>query len=158
MSPWLHARRNHALEHATVAMLVERQKRRLRIAGLSDPLGFWILSQGSEGEVQHAVRQALARLQAGERYLALSELCGTSIVATALLTACAVSLASARRDGSFRRLFNATLAAAVVAPSTGLWAQRTFTVEPDIGDLWITGVRALGSVRGFTLVRISTAG
>jgi hypothetical protein len=158
MSPWLHARRNHALEHASVAMLVERQKRRLRIAGFSDPKGFWILSQGSEAEVQHAVRQALARLQAGERYLALSELCGTSILVTAFLTACAVSLASIRHDGGFRRLFNATLAAAIVAPSTGLWAQRTFTVEPNVGDLWIMGIRRFASVRGFTLVRISTAG
>ena len=157
MSPFLHARRNHALEQATVAMLMERKHRRLRVAGLSDPLGFSLVSPASEAEVRHAVAQALARLQAGESRLALSELCGTSILATALLTAASVSLAGSRRGGGFRRLFSATLVAAVVAPSAGLWAQRTFTVEPDVGDLWVRGVRAVASARGLTLVRVTTS-
>jgi hypothetical protein len=157
VNPFLRARRNHAIEHGTVAMLIERQRRRIRVAGLSDPKGFWLVSPASTGDVQHAVSQAITRLQAGERYLAMSELCGTSILATALLTTGAVGL-SALRGGGLRRFFHAALVAAIAAPSTGLWAQRTFTVEPDIGDLWIANVRSVATIRGFTLVRVSTSG
>ena len=157
MNPFLRARRNHALEHATVSTLIDRRRRRVKVAGLSDPGGFWLVCSAPAADVQQAVPQALARLQAGERYLALSELCGTSILATALLTTAAVSL-SALRGGGIRRVFNSVLLASIASPSAGLWAQRTFTVEPDVGDLWITNVRQVCALGRYSLVRVSTSG
>lgn len=82
--PWLRTRRNHALEHATLQVLAEKQPG-LRMAGHSDPDGFWLIGQLDIDQVREAADQALARLRGGEHMLAIHPHCGTNLVTTGLV-------------------------------------------------------------------------
>ncbi len=79
-------RRNHALEHATIAVMMEREPGR-RFNGFSNDDGFFVQGVRSLEEVDSAAREALRRLRAGEKKLAVHRNCGTTIVAANLLAA-----------------------------------------------------------------------
>lgn len=79
-------RRNHALEHATIVVMMEREPGR-RFNGFSDDDGFFVQGVRSMEEVDGAAREALRRLRAGEKKLAVHRNCGTTIVAANLLAA-----------------------------------------------------------------------
>ena len=70
-------RRNHALEHATLAIL--RQKgAHGALGGISGVSGFWIIGEIDPTLLQSAVEEALNRLRAGEKRLAISPNCGST--------------------------------------------------------------------------------
>src|ERR671929_259602 len=79
-------RRNHALEHATIVVMMEREPGR-KLNGFSTDEGFFVQGVRSTGEVDSAAREAIRRLRAGERKLAVHRNCGTTIVAANLLAA-----------------------------------------------------------------------
>jgi Domain of unknown function (DUF6391) len=79
-------RRNHALEHATIAVMMEREPGR-RLNGFSTDDGFFVQGVRSISEVESAAREAMRRLQNGEKRLAIHRNCGTTIVAANLLAA-----------------------------------------------------------------------
>ncbi len=79
-------RRNHALEHATIVVMMEREPGR-RFNGFSDDDGFFVQGVRSKDEVDSAAREAARRLRAGEKKLAVHRNCGTTIVAANLLAA-----------------------------------------------------------------------
>ena len=79
-------RRNHALEHATIVVMMEREPGR-RLNGFSTDEGFFVQGVRSTQEVESAAREALRRLQGGEKRLAIHRNCGTTIVAANLLAA-----------------------------------------------------------------------
>jgi hypothetical protein len=79
-------RRNHALEHATIAVMMEKEPAR-KFNGFSTDEGFFVQGVRSIGEVDSAAREALRRLRAGEKKLAVHRNCGTTIVAANLLAA-----------------------------------------------------------------------
>ena len=81
-------RRNHALEHATIAVMMEREPGR-KFNGFSNDDGFYVQGVRSLEEVDDAAREALRRLQAGEKKLAIHRNCGTTIVAANLVAAVA---------------------------------------------------------------------
>lgn len=82
--PFFKVRRNHALEHATLQVMAEKNPR-LRAAGYSDPQGFWLMGNLETSEVETSVHEALSRLQGGEHNLAIHPNCGTNMVATGFL-------------------------------------------------------------------------
>jgi len=82
--PFSRVRRNHALEHATLQVLAEKNPK-LRMAGYSDTKGFWLIGQIETASVEEAVQQALARLKGGEHSLAIHPNCGTNLVTTGFL-------------------------------------------------------------------------
>src|SRR5215208_1723652 len=63
-------RRNHALEHATIAVMMEREPGR-KLNGFSTDDGFFVQGVRSISEVESAAREALRRLQNGEKRLAI---------------------------------------------------------------------------------------
>jgi hypothetical protein len=79
-------RRNHALEHATIVVMMEREPGR-RLNGFSTDDGFFVQGVRSIAEVESAAREAIRRLQNGEKGLAIHRNCGTTIVAANLLVA-----------------------------------------------------------------------
>jgi hypothetical protein len=79
-------RRNHALEHATIVVMMEKEPGR-RFNGFSDDDGFFVQGVRSTEEVDAAAREAARRLKAGEKKLAVHRNCGTTIVAANLLAA-----------------------------------------------------------------------
>src|ERR671939_548252 len=79
-------RRNHALEHATIVVMMEREPGR-KFNGFSTDDGFFVQDVRSVSEVESAAREALRRLRGGEKGLAVHRNCGTTIVAANLLAA-----------------------------------------------------------------------
>jgi hypothetical protein len=79
-------RRNHALEHATIVVMMEREPGR-KLNGFSTDDGFFVQGVRSISEVESAAREAMRRLQNGEKGLAIHRNCGTTIVAANLLAA-----------------------------------------------------------------------
>ena len=77
-------RRNHGLEHATITILSQRFPYR-PLAGYSFPFGFFLLGDIPTEHVREAVVQALARMNNGERYLAVHPNCGTNYVASGVV-------------------------------------------------------------------------
>jgi hypothetical protein len=82
--PFFRVRRNHALEHATLQVLAEKNPL-LRMAGYSDTNGFWLLGQIETEQVRAAAEEALGRLKGGEHSLAIHPHCGTNLVTTGFL-------------------------------------------------------------------------
>ena len=143
MALWLvdAARRNHALEHATIALL-KRQAPEVRISGRSTPWGFHLYGDIATSSVEASAQEALARLQSGELDLAISELCGTNLAVGGLLAGLSALLAvgKGRRLERLPQGMLAALGAVLLAQPLGRWVQRKVTVEPQVGALKILGV------------------
>ena len=127
-------RRNHALEHASLAVLVDRGTRGL-LAGYSTAGGFWLLAPVSNSEVQKAAEQALSRLSAGESRLAISPSCGTNLAVAVLLASGAMRVVKARRGKNrtgWPVSVAVTLGAWVASRPLGEALQRRLTTLSDV--------------------------
>ena len=157
---WLDAiRRNHALEHATVAVLLARAGPR-RLAGRASVDGFVILGEIDAETLDEAAHEALDRLQAGQSSLAVSPLCGTNIVVTALLaaTGAMVMLLLGRGSSRLPNAFLAAMAGAVAGQPGGRLVQRHLTTLADHAEVEIVGTRSLfGRMHKVETRRASTA-
>jgi hypothetical protein len=154
--PYISAvRRNHAIEHATIAILFRRRGRLVSVVGRSDRGGFYVRGPFTAEEVESAAREAVARLSAGERHLAVTPLCGTNLAVTALLVGSAALLAVGKdRSAGWGRALTAAMGATVLSGRTGLWVQRHFTTDADIRSLNVRQVRQRGRSR---LIRVDVA-
>lgn len=134
-------RRNHALEHATIAVLLARHGPGLRLAGHAAPGGFYITGNVTAAQVGGAADEALTRLQGGERYLALSPLCGTNILVGGALAGLAslATLGSGERSQRWAEVLTAAIVAVLAAQLVGRYAQRFVTTSADLQGLRITG-------------------
>jgi hypothetical protein len=143
-------RRNHALEHATIHVLSQRQ-RKLKVVGRSTNTGIFLYGPLETAEVEAAVHEALARLRRGEHQLAVHPNCGTSLLTAGVMTGLAsffAMLGTRRlldRLGRLPMTIFFTTAALVLAQPLGLNLQRTVTTEPDVGDLRVKSVKRLAS-------------
>ncbi len=138
-------RRNHALEHATVALLLERGGKP-PMGGYSVPSGFLIWSRAPAQEISAAADEALDFLRSGHHDLAISPYCGTNIAAGVLIGGLTASLLRKRGGGVMRNL--AAAAAAVAAASVlsrplGDLLQRRFTTLADAQSIQIVSWRQL---------------
>jgi hypothetical protein len=129
-------RRNHALEHATIVVMMEREPRRM-LNGFSTDDGFFVQGVRSISEVESAAREAMRRLQNGEKRLAIHRNCGTTIVAANLLAAVLFLVAlgfSIYLGGSYLLLMilgSVVLAFALRIPLS-LILQRFVTTDADL--------------------------
>ena len=143
-------RQHHAIEHATLHMLAERFPLR-SFAAVSDPLGFTIYGDVTEPLLRRAVGDALLRLQAGERHLAIHPNCGTNLATSAVLATLAAWLGLAGRRPWFDKLGAAVMlvvAALVAARPLGLRLQ-VYTTSAAVADRWVAEIR---TVQAGTLV------
>ncbi len=147
---WVDAvRKNHALEHATVAVLLAKHGP-MRIAGRASPDGFYLLGSLDEAEIDAAAREALRRLRAGESSLAVSAHCGTNIAVAGLAAglAAAAVVASGPAWKRFPNAVTAAMLAVVAAQPLGRRVQRHVTTSADLRDVEIVGTRSLvGSLK-----------
>lgn len=155
-------RRNHGLEHATIHMLSAKNPRQA-LAGHSDTSGFWLLGDVSLEEVQRAVGEALARLRAGERDLAIHPNCGTNLVTSGMAAGLAGAFAMAGARNDRERIDRLPLAglfamiALMLSRPLGTRIQQRITTSGEPGDLHVTDIRQ--TQRGNLIAhRITTAG
>ncbi|MSP22033.1 MAG: hypothetical protein EXR66_03270 [Dehalococcoidia bacterium] len=145
---WLDSvRRNHALEHATVAVLLAKHGPQ-RLAGRASGDGFFFLGDVSSDELTASAREALVRLQRGETSLAVSPLCGTNIAMAGLLAAAATTMSLSRGSGRFGNAFSAAMLGVVLAQPLGRLVQKYVTTCADLDGVEILGTRdVLGGLR-----------
>ena len=142
---WFDAvRRNHALEHATVAVLLARRGP-TRLAGRAMADGFVIIGDVDPDELTASAREALRRLQAGESSLAVSPLCGTNIAVGGFLSALAVTavLATGRLRSRLPNAFVAGMIGAIAAQPVGRLVQQHVTTLADHEGVEVVGTRTL---------------
>ncbi len=135
-------RRNHGLEHATLNLLVRKQPG--VFTGHSDHRGFWIIGNVSTDLLLETVREALERLKAGEKTLAIHQNCGTNFVTTGVVAGSMTWLFTLGRASSFKKRVNrwSTLVmvstiAAVLAYPLGFKVQERVSVSGEPGTLVI---------------------
>jgi hypothetical protein len=139
-------RRNHGLEHATIHILTQQQHR-LLIAGHSNANGFWILGDVPTEALAAAVMEALRRLRAGERHLALHPNCGTNFITAGTLAGLAGAFAmlgvgKRGRDILERLPLAASLATLmlILSQPLGRKLQEQITTTPDMGSLEVVKI------------------
>ena len=138
-------RRNHALEHATVALLLDRGIRP-PMGGYSVPSGFLIWSKAPALEVSTVAGEALELLRDGHHELAVSPYCGTNIAAGVLIGGLTASLLRRRGRGVVPNLTAAVAAiaaASMLSRPFGNLLQRRFTTLADAGGMQIVSWRQL---------------
>jgi hypothetical protein len=136
-------RQNHALEHATMHVLSQRNPY-LRLVGRSTPGGFYIYGDLDTEEVALAASEALARLQQGEEHLAVHPRCGTNLAVTAVLAGTAAFGATLGRPRSKLERLPLALAAAtlaaIVAQPLAHRIQERITTSPEVEGVYIVDV------------------
>jgi len=100
--PISRARRHHALEHATLQVLARKQPGQ-RLAGYSDPRGFWIAGEVDLEVLQEAIAEAQQRLDNGEKRLAIHPNCGTNFAVSGLAAGVLAWVAMLGGETSLRR-------------------------------------------------------
>lgn len=156
-------RRNHGLEHATIHMLTRINPNR-RLMGHSDAGGFWLLGDIPISDVETASAQALQRLRAGERRLAVHPNCGTNFVTAGVATglAGAISMIGVGRRGRDKlerlplAIFAATLALLLAQP-LGYRIQQRITTSGIPGGMEIVEIKP-GVKAGRRAYRVVTQG
>lgn len=135
-------RENHALEHATIALLNKRFPE-ARLSGISFAAGFFVFGDVPTDAVRPVAEQALARLRGGEPEMAIHERCGTNLAVAGLLTGVsAMTVARLRKPyGTFSNVITASTAALVIARPLGLLVQRYVTTRTPGREMKIAGVK-----------------
>ncbi|WP_038038432.1 DUF6391 domain-containing protein [Thermorudis peleae] len=141
-------RQNHALEHATINVLEERFGPS-QLTGLARHDGFYIRGAVSPALVLDAAHEALQRLQAGERRLAIHPRCGTTLLASQLVLAVTfLAVLIILHTLSIWPFLAGLLAAIVLGPRLSPFLQRWITTDAHVDQLTIEGI-ALRSGLGF---------
>ena len=141
----LETRRNHALEHATLHVLVRKYPNQ-HMAGHSNPTGFFVIGKFDTQEIWTAATEAMTRLRGGESRLAIHAGCGTNIATTTLLAGAFAWLPLRGAKSPFTRLLLLPLALIFAAfgyflsQPAGPWLQANVTTEADLGDMKIVDI------------------
>lgn len=158
VEPIRRTRRNHALEHATVELLLQ-EGLGPPIGGYSIPTGFFIFGRVGTEQLTLKAYEALRLLKQGEKQLAISPYCGTNLATSVLLAGALMSvILGPKRRRNYRRLPLALVAgvgAAIVGRPLGMALQR-FTTLAAADNLEITRVRRIGSIGEFSIHKVDT--
>jgi len=139
-------RRNHALEHATIAVLLRRLGHDVRMVGRATRDGYYLYADVPTDLLEDSTREALHRMQAGEGHLAVSALCGTNLAVAGALAGVAsmVTMGNGNRSERLPNVILASMLAVLAAQPIGRLVQRYLTTSPDLSDTEIVAVKTGG--------------
>jgi hypothetical protein len=142
-------RRNHALEHATVSLLLGRLGPDLRVVGRASGDGFFLYGDIPSDLLGQCVQEALTRLKRGEAFWAVTPHCGTNIATTGVLAGLSTLAVTSRSDSKDRvsRAILVSMVAVVVAQPLGRMIQRYLTTSADLSDTEIVAIEQRGKGR-----------
>ncbi|MGB5961509.1 MAG: DUF6391 domain-containing protein [Coleofasciculaceae cyanobacterium] len=151
----LMVRQVHALEHATVWVLDQRQATspsdNNSLGGLSTDEGFYLYGQVNTTDLKRAVPTALSRLKTGEWDLAVHPRCGTNLSVGMFLTAgLAIGAHLLLPRSPLEQMLGIGIAAATatqLTPDLGTLAQRHLTTSIPF-NLAITDISATSDLWG----------
>jgi len=158
----LETRRNHGLEHATLNILAGHFPNR-PMGGHSNPTGCFIIGDVPTEALREAVTEALARMQNGERHLAMHPGCGTNYVVYGAVSGLLAWLGMGRTrkfKDRLERLPTVILLSALgfmIAQPLAPVIQQRYTTSGDPGDMVIVDVYPVWQ-GGLTVHRIITHG
>jgi len=150
-------RRNHALEHATITVLLNKLGRDVRMIGRATRDGYYLYADVPTDLLEASTREALQRLKAGEDYLAVSPLCGTNLAVAGALAGIAstVTMGNRRRGERLPNVILASMLAVLAAQPVGRLVQKYLTTSPDLGDTEIVAIKN-GGRGGGTFHKVQT--
>jgi hypothetical protein len=161
--PASRVRRNHALEHATIQVLTTTHPG-MRLAGLSDVLGFWILGDVDIEALADATEEARKRLNDGESALAIHPNCGTNLATAGMIGGFFAWLSMLGVGKSWRErldrlpvVLTLVTMGLVIAQPLGPKLQKHVTTEANLGDLHVTGIHCYPEMRP-PAYRVMTSG
>lgn len=137
-------RQNHALEHATIALLNKRYPE-ARLSGISFAIGYFVFGEVPTAAVTACAEQALSLLRGGQPEMAIHERCGTNLAVAATLTGfSAMSVARMRRPFStFNNVVLASMLSLVLARPLGLLVQKYITTRTPADSMRVVRVRQM---------------
>ncbi|MCB0117773.1 MAG: hypothetical protein KDD72_02000 [Anaerolineales bacterium] len=145
----LETRRNHALEHATIHLL-SRKLPGQRMAGHSNPTGFFLLGDLTTEQIWESATEAHTRLNSGESDLAVHPGCGTNMATSALLAGTFAWFPLRWTKSTLWRvlLIPFALTFAILgyqlSKPLGPWLQKYVTTEADLGSMQIVKIVPVG--------------
>jgi hypothetical protein len=139
-------RRNHALEHATIAVLLRRIGHDVRMVGRATGDGYYLYADVPTELLEESTHEALRRMQQGEGYLAVSPFCGTNLAVAGAMAGIAsvMTMGSGRRGEKLPNVILASMLAVLAAQPVGRIVQRYLTTSPDMADTEIIGIKQGG--------------
>ena len=141
----LSARRNHAVEHATLKVLARKYDDKT-LAGHSNPTGFFLFGDMSTDDVRAAINEAMTRLRAGEGDLAIHPGCGTNMATSMVVPAAFAWLPFQGARSTRGRLLlvpiglTFALVGYLLSKPLGPWFQRHVTTEADLGTMQVVEI------------------
>jgi len=134
-------RRNHALEHATVSLLLNRVGPDLRVAGRASGDGFFLYADLPHALLTECVNEALTRLQRGEAFWAVTPHCGTNIATTGVLATLASSAVMGNKRSDRMGLgIIAAMVAVIAAQPIGRLIQKHLTTSPNLSETEVVSI------------------
>jgi hypothetical protein len=138
IADWVRAiRRNHAAEHATIAVLSRRYDRFGQLGGRAVLNGFYVYGPATTEDVESAAKEAIQRLRGGEETLAVSPFCGTNFLVAGAVTTVAATLTLGTRDRLQRlpQAVSMAVLALIWSFRLGGEIQKRWTTLPRVGGL-----------------------
>ena len=135
-------RRNHAAEHATIAVASRRLDMIGQMGGRAVLNGFYVYGPAPTEVIEESAREAIQRLKGGEAGLAVSPFCGTNFLLAGTLTTLSAALVLGGR-GRFQRLPQAIalgVFAMIGSFRMGAEVQRRWTTDADVGRMSVERV------------------
>ena len=152
-------RRNHALEHATVSLMLNEGVRG-PLGGYSTPWGFFVVGSLSTEQLSRIVNSALAGLNAGHSETAVSPHCGTNMAVAGLISGVLTRLALGKRiKGQWRRIplvLGALAVGVLLSRPIGNMLQRRYTTLSEMNGLEVVAIDKLWPGDEPRLHRITT--
>ena len=152
-------RRNHALEHATVTLMLKEGVRG-PLGGYSTPWGFFIIGSISTEQLTRLTNEAFGRLNDGQSEMAISPHCGTNMAVAVLISGMLTRLAlGKRKEGRWKRLplvLGAVVAGALLSRPIGNAIQRRYTTLSEMDGLQIVSISKAWPGEAPRLHRITT--
>ena len=139
-------RQNHALEHATMSILIRKVGLNVRVVGSATIDGFYVYGDIPTEAIRGAATEGLARLQRGEQQLAVSPFCGTNITVAGIMAgiACLLVLGGKDRRQLLPRAILVATWAIIAAQPIGRIVQKYLTTSPILSDVTIKRITRRG--------------
>ncbi len=152
-------RRNHALEHATVTLMLEEGVRG-PLGGYSTPNGFFVIGSVSTEDLTRIVGEALARLTCGHTEMAISPHCGTNLAVGVIISGLLTKVVIGRRNRSSWKRTPLVLASVVVGALLsrpfGNVIQRRYTTLSEMDGLQVVSISGVLPGSAPRLHRVAT--
>jgi hypothetical protein len=141
LNPIQNIRRHHAVEHASLS-IIQSKIPAIHLAGYSDPQGFWVVGEVDTDKLLAAVDEAITRLQAGEKSLAIHPNCGTNFAATGLVAGSLAWLGMVGINQSFKKqldrwpmVITLVTFGLIASQPLGPYLQANYTTDANIGPM-----------------------